>query len=105
MRTIWKFPLAFQREQEIEVPAGALPLSVGTQPINAGEGIMLWAEVVDDPDHPKETLVVTIIGTGHPLSDDAGQFIGTTLTYGGKFVWHVYVKTPRWAVGDPDGAE
>lgn len=83
-RTIWKYELEIVDEQVIKVPRGAKFLSVAEQ----GGKLCLWAEV-----NPAEAAVgrgVTIVGTGNPLFDGVGSFVGTVVMP--PFVWHVYVK-------------
>ena len=92
-RVIWKYPLELTNRQEIAVPFGARPLSVGQQ-----EGqLMLWALV--RPDHPMTgVVVIRIVGTGHlfeseSLDPEYCRFIGTVqMPVPGTpgLVWHVF---------------
>ena len=55
----------------------------------------LWAEV--KPGRPRELRTFHVYGTGHPLADDRGTYVGTTPSHDGRFIWHVYDATPeRW---------
>lgn len=87
---IWKFPIRIDQEQFIAMPAGARILSVAVHPKYKEPGstddIYLWAEV--DAAEPEELRRILVFGTGHPLWERRGRFIGTVLT--GPFVWHVY---------------
>lgn len=85
--TIWKFKLEPEDEQILFVPQGAQILSVKTQ-----HGIpCMWAEV--DPNAPKISMAVRILGTGHLLDDlEDFRFVGTVLTMDDSLVWHFYVK-------------
>lgn len=82
-RTIWKFPLEVTDYQEIKAPAGRL-LHVAVQ---AGV-LCAWAEVT--PGVPDDTIGIHIHGTGHPLSDDRGEYLGTFMLRGGALVFHAY---------------
>ena len=88
--TIWKFPLALEVEQTVEVPQNAKFLHVAYQ-----DGLpTVWAEV--DPDLPREPRTFVIVGTGHRVPETGGPtgkppaYVGTVLR--GAFVWHIYVE-------------
>jgi hypothetical protein len=85
MRTIWKFPLK-PAVQEITMPRGARVLTVQTQ---FGEP-QLWAEV--DTDAPTEQREFAVVGTGHPMPEDPGEYIGTFQIDDGSLVFHVYAS-------------
>lgn len=48
--------------------------------------ICVWAMV--NPDAEKVPRQFLICGTGGPMPDRVGEFIGTV--FGGPFVWHVF---------------
>jgi len=48
----------------------------------------LWAYV--DPTEPRVTRKFRIIGTGHPIATDPGDYIGTFQMGGGALVFHVF---------------
>ena len=83
MKTIWKFPLEFTDEQDIEVPIGWKPLSVQIQ---VGR-LNLWAEV--DDEYRTQIQTIRIFGTGHPIDTDGYTFFDTVQLDG--LVWHIYV--------------
>jgi hypothetical protein len=67
MKTIHKFPLLFQQEQQIQIQPNAKPLAVQMQ-----NGIpCLWAEVEagEDP----VTTTVRVLGTGFPRYADEDE--------------------------------
>lgn len=66
------------------LPEGAKVLAIGNQ----NELLMLWAEV--DPDAALEPRHFVTYSTGHPMPDDPGTYIGTTIFMSGSLVWHVY---------------
>jgi len=86
MKAVWKYPLAVQSEQRIEMPEGALPLAVQIQ----GELPCLWAVV--NRDAPLATLVLWTAGTGYPLPDEPGAYLGTYQLQGGALVFHVFTR-------------
>jgi hypothetical protein len=89
MKTIWKFPLGYQDDPrfEIEVPAGANPLRVDFDP----QGVLvMWASV--DPDAEPVTAAVTVVGTGSPIPQDAGEYVSTF--FAEPFVFHAFVEVP-----------
>ena len=95
--TIWKFDLPWEDVASVEMPKGAVVLSVGVQPDGiGGQALKLWA-IVPDPHAEKETRRFRVAGTGHPLhephSDPAfsvGGFLGTVIWPGGSLVFHVF---------------
>jgi hypothetical protein len=88
METIYKYPLVITGSQEVLLPKGASVLSVGVQ----HDTICIWALV--DPTEPFEPQHLRIFGTGQPIPEDPDElllFLGTVLTGGGRFVWHVFL--------------
>lgn len=87
MNTIWKYDLEIIDRQIVEVPLGAMLLSVKTQGENK---VCVWYQV--DSRLPLRSRTVAIIGTGHTLPADchSNNFVDTVLTFGGKNVWHVF---------------
>jgi hypothetical protein len=83
-KSIWKFPLSGELCDLIEMPKGAVILSVQTQ---RGE-ICIWALV--DPNAETEKRLFVAVGTGRSINLSTGSYIGTVQTSGGSFVWHVF---------------
>lgn len=83
---IWKFTLALEDYQVIEMPAGAVLLSVQIQ----HGSICIWARV--DPNASKQDKHFWIAGTGHFIPTEAlgATFLGTLQLQGGHFVFHVF---------------
>ena len=48
----------------------------------------IWARV--NPDAPKERKRIRIFGTGHPIPDDLGDYVGTFMMKDGALVFHLY---------------
>lgn len=81
--TIHKYTLQITDRQQVTMPKGAVMLCVQVQ---SGR-LCLWAQV--DPDEKRqEHREIVIYGTGHPMPDCPGDYIGTGQVSG--FVWHVY---------------
>ena len=84
---IWRFELPITDRPRIEMPRGARVLPAPPNVRNR-DTIEFWSEV--DPDAPMEVREFRVVGTGNPMPDDCGPFIGTVITHVGMFVWHVY---------------
>lgn len=85
METIWKYELEVVGSQEIKLPTGFEVLSVQVQ-----NGIpCLWVRV--DALRPTHKTEIIIHGTGHPVPDTTGKYLGTFQMNGGALVWHVFL--------------
>lgn len=87
MKTIWKFPLEIEDEQEVEMPPKAELLCVQMQ----GQQPRLWA-VVDPDTTERERRTIAIHGTGHPMAEAAGRYLGTFQMHGGMLVFHAFER-------------
>lgn len=83
MNTIWKFPISLGHNK-IKMPFGAEILSVDVQ----ADQPCVWALV--ESDNSPEPRTVNVYGTGHPMRDLPGRFIGTFMLQGGSLVFHVF---------------
>lgn len=85
LSVVWKYPLAFQREQDVQIPCYAKGLTVQLQ-----DGApCLWALVM--PSIAMMRKRVLIVGTGH--SFDAGGFkYVNTFQLPDSTVWHVFLE-------------
>ena len=83
-KTIYKYPLE-DRTNVIEMPANAVPLSVGQQ----GDKLMLWALV--DTRNLDRDRKFHVYGTGWPIEpyERLGAFVGTIQCHNG-LVYHVF---------------
>ena len=89
MKTIWKFQLETTDKQSIEMPIGAVILSVQTQ----HDILCMWAMV--DTEDVKETRFFEVFGTGHEVHCDMGvmrKHIGTYQVSGGNLVFHLFER-------------
>lgn len=84
MKTIWKFPFPIEDEITLTMPEGARVLAVQMQ----GNTPCLWALV--DPDAPTKPCRFRLFGTGHPVPEGLGNFIGTFQMMGGGLIWHLF---------------
>jgi hypothetical protein len=82
--TIWKFPLRNGVTVDIDMPDGAEIVHVDVR----HNVPCLWAVV--NPDAPVTTRRFQIAGTGHPIKKGPRRHVGTFLTRGGDFVWHLF---------------
>lgn len=84
MKKIWKYEFPITGEFVLYMPKDHVVLTVQLQ-----RGVpCLWAVV--DPDSPKETTGFKISGTGQPLPEDVGRYVGTFMTGDENFVWHLF---------------
>lgn len=86
MRTVYKYPLELTDSQILHLPSSAKPLSVQLQ----GNQLCLWADVPAGQFVVEKEVVITIVGTGHPIPPGAVNYLGTVQQ--GPFVWHVYAS-------------
>ena len=86
MKTIYKYPLEFDKVQQIELPIDYEMLSAQVQ----NEKICLWAKVSSTLHKVKRSIY--IYGTGTEIQEDNLSHIGTVQD--GIYVWHVFIKEP-----------
>lgn len=86
MQTIWKYPVVLDDEFELRMPAGARLLTVQVQ---QGKPV-LWALV--NPDVPQKTRRFRLYGTGQPLPDAPGEYVGSFQVHGGALVFHLFAR-------------
>jgi hypothetical protein len=86
IKTVWKFPLEINDEQDVTMPANSHILCVQVQGVTP----CLWA--LCSPEMPEETRKILITGTGHEREDLAGfvPYIGSFQLAGGALVFHVF---------------
>lgn len=84
MKAVWKFPIPVDDAFELMMPEGARPLCVQTQRSQP----CMWAFV--DPAAPQKPRRFRMCGTGHPLPDDVGRYVGTFQGYNEALVFHVF---------------
>jgi len=89
MLKVWKFPLATIDAQAMIAPRGARPLCVQVQGDPPMEHPCLWAIV--DPAAELVTRIVRVYGTGHPIVEEHGEYVGTYQMSGGALVFHVFL--------------
>lgn len=85
--TIYKWPLQLG-ENILQLPWDAKILHVDWQDGPQGHsGFKLWA-LVDKNQHMRDTVRISIYGTGGDMPDNPGEHLGTILV--GAYVWHVF---------------
>ena len=86
MNVVFKYPLAVEDVQDVEMHAKAAILAIHTQ----GETPCLWAVV--DACQPKMKRRFRTYGTGHPMDDEKEfpHYVGTYQLRGGALVFHVF---------------
>lgn len=100
-KTIFKYALALQDNQTIEMPAGCKALCIDTQ---QGDP-QLW--VLCDPEMPKIKYNILCVGTGHEITKPVGQYLGTIQIFRAvPLVFHFFSSLADAAqalslIGDP----
>ena len=89
MKKIFKYQLDIVDEQYIDLPVGSEAISV----VNQHDVVMLYVKV-DDEAEATSKVKFLIKGTGHDLDfkEEEYRFLGTVVTLGGMYVWHVFVE-------------
>jgi hypothetical protein len=88
VRTVWKYQLEWTADpQTLRIPYRSMVL-LGPHIAVQHEKLCLWAEVETDDDPREYTFLIR--GTGHEVPDSA-DYLGSALTEGGHFVWHVFL--------------
>lgn len=88
-RRIFRYRLAITGAPGLHMPAGAEVLSVGP-PRDGSDRLDMWAVIDVRVGGFEEYREFRVVGTGHPMPDDCGRFIGTVATHGGALIWHVF---------------
>lgn len=90
MKAIYKYPVTVTDHALLLAPPGAKILTVAAPPEDPGVTgwFYVWAEV--DPDLEPVAQELRVYGTGHPMPDDPGRYLGTVFCAGGALIWHVY---------------
>lgn len=84
MRAIYKYTVDIQDTITIRAPRVHRWLHFAVQYGTA----TLWGEV--DTDTPERDHVFSLRGTGHPMTGEEGQHIGTIMLQGGALVLHLF---------------
>lgn len=85
--TIYKYPIKITDTQKVKLPINAEILTAQMQ----GDTLCLCAKV-HEGNTSMEERTIEVFGTGHPMSDDARRYIGTTQMHGGALIWHVFER-------------
>lgn len=92
---VGKYTLEVTDEQELMLPFGAEILSVQFQKDhNQRDKLRLWA-LIDDTSTHFQHRKIRIVGTGNPIDEHPGKFIGTVQEAGGQLIWHIFDATKQ----------
>ncbi|MGD9850139.1 MAG: hypothetical protein AB7T38_02610 [Nitrospirales bacterium] len=88
MRTIWKYMVPATDVFSLDLPEGAVFLSLHVQQGHP----RMWFLV--DPEKPRDGRIFSVVGTGHdfPYAGDDFRFLGTFLVGDGVLVFHVFER-------------
>ncbi len=84
MNTIHKYKLPLRDHFSLEMPVGAVILSIQEQ----NKDIVLWAMV--DNAAPTTVRWFRIVGTGVPFTPPIGRYLATVQMSIDTFVWHIF---------------
>ena len=84
METVYKYDLEIVYEQTVQMPAGAVVLTVQMQ----HDRPRIWVRC--DPSKPTVDRKFYTHGTGHRIMDVTAQYVGTYQTHNGALVLHVF---------------
>jgi hypothetical protein len=87
MKTIWKFPLDADATS-LPLKEGAEILTVGVQGNNVCVWVLLDSEALD------QTYRIATYGTGFPMSEKPGRYVGTFFIADAQLVFHVFDMGP-----------
>lgn len=93
---IWKWILEYRDEQTLVMPADAQLLSVQ---LGREGSPCLWALCDTGPGNNQERRTILIYGTGNPIPEQPGRYLGTFQLDNGQLVFHVFEKEG----GEKDG--
>jgi len=85
---IWKYTLNMLDQQRISMPKNSKILTVQTQ----NDIPQIWV-LVDQTEELTEVRTIGIHGTGNPIPDNPGIYIGTFQIHYGQLVFHVFDAT------------
>ena len=85
MKTIWKQQLAITDTQIISVPGGSRFLTVQMQ-----NGVPCIWYIVDTEESGRSQYEFTTVGTGNPIDELIGNYLGTYQK--GPLVFHVFYR-------------
>lgn len=89
MRKVWKFPVQLDDRVNVRLPMGSTILTVDMQ----ADELCLWA-LVNPDQRIHEVRTLRIAGTGHPITDEAVDHLGTFFLHDRALVFHVFEVEP-----------
>ncbi len=92
MKTIYKYPLKIQDEQEIEMPPGAMVIHAGLDP---NKDPCVWALVDRTRTRTRTSdlvpIKIRIAGDGRAIEEVPLIYVNSFVQ--GPFIWHVFIFT------------
>jgi hypothetical protein len=79
---VLKYPIEITDRQEINMPNRAKLIHVGYDPLGV---LCVWAVV--DERNKRKPVVVSVVGTGRPMTVETGAHLGSIID--GELVWHI----------------
>ena len=86
VKTIYKYQLSAVERQSIYMPEGAEVLTVQDQ----NGALCLWALI--DSDNSQSERIIYMVGTGHKINTEKGNYVGTIQSLEGALILHVFEK-------------
>lgn len=97
-QTIYRFEDRLAEHVTLLIPPSAEVLFMRAHRRRPRE-VEVWVRL--DPEAPSEKRVLVAVGTGHPVPEDAGRFVGSVFFGDGDaFVFHFFEVRPRSGAGD-----
>lgn len=84
--TIYKYSLSIISVQMVAMHPKAEILWVAVQRGTP----CIWVRTPKDSPVKSENRIIYTIGTGHPMTDKVGKYIGSYTSHGEQLVWHVF---------------
>ncbi|GAA1401847.1 hypothetical protein GCM10009613_60860 [Pseudonocardia kongjuensis] len=87
-QTIWRFEDRLAEHVTLTIPPSAEVLGIRTHRRRRRD-IEVWVRL--NPEDPPEPRVLVAVGTGHPVPDDVGRFVGSVFFGDGDaFAFHFF---------------
>ena len=88
-RAVWKFSIPVNDEwTTLPVPEGARLVGAASQ--FSPSSVEVWFDCDTGAAAGARTFI--IVGTGHPVPEDAGDHVGMAMALNNTLVWHIFEK-------------
>jgi hypothetical protein len=89
LRTVWKYEISLETLQELQIPKGAILLSLQRQGHRKDDKLCLWCLV--DTEEEKEARTFFLLGTGEELPTGIKyEYVGTIQYFSGVPMVHLF---------------